>query len=148
MSATKHRSPGETYAGYTQLECLTCPNCGVLHAIPEHMANYARFAGGSAYCPNGHSYSWSCSKKIEKLEAEVERRRNATAAERAYREQAEASARAQKAAATRARRERDKDRRRVANGVCPCCGRTFKQLARHMKTKHPDFIEESDAAHK
>lgn len=24
-------------------------------------------------------------------------------------------------------------------GMCPCCRRTFKQLAEHMKSKHPDF---------
>lgn len=28
---------------------------------------------------------------------------------------------------------------RANHGVCPCCKRTFSQLARHMKTKHPDF---------
>lgn len=28
---------------------------------------------------------------------------------------------------------------RVHNGVCPCCNRTFKQLARHMSIKHPDY---------
>lgn len=27
---------------------------------------------------------------------------------------------------------------RAHAGVCPCCNRTFKQLAAHMKTKHPD----------
>lgn len=29
--------------------------------------------------------------------------------------------------------------RRIGNGVCPCCNRTFAQLARHMAHKHPDF---------
>jgi hypothetical protein len=24
-------------------------------------------------------------------------------------------------------------------GVCPCCNRTFQQLARHMKAKHPGY---------
>ena len=30
-------------------------------------------------------------------------------------------------------------KRRVGNGVCPCCNRTFKNLADHMTTKHPDY---------
>lgn len=30
-------------------------------------------------------------------------------------------------------------RKRIAAGVCPCCHRTVSQMARHMKTKHPDF---------
>lgn len=31
---------------------------------------------------------------------------------------------------------------RVANGVCPCCNRTFANLQRHMSTKHKGFIAE------
>lgn len=30
-------------------------------------------------------------------------------------------------------------KKRIKHGVCPCCRRTFKQLAAHMKTKHPTF---------
>lgn len=30
-------------------------------------------------------------------------------------------------------------RKRIAAGVCPCCHRTVSQMARHMKTKHPEF---------
>lgn len=40
---------------------------------------------------------------------------------------------------TRERKKKEQLETRAANGVCPCCHRTFKQLARHMKTKHPDF---------
>jgi hypothetical protein len=36
-------------------------------------------------------------------------------------------------------RSKERLKRRVKNGVCPCCHRTVKQLAAHMKTKHPDF---------
>lgn len=27
--------------------------------------------------------------------------------------------------------------KRVQNGVCPCCNRSFWNLERHMKSKHP-----------
>ncbi len=37
-----------------------------------------------------------------------------------------------------------KVKKRAANGVCPCCNRTFSDLARHMKAKHPDFAEGED----
>lgn len=40
-----------------------------------------------------------------------------------------------------AAREAERLRRRTAAGVCPCCNRSFVQLARHMKTKHPDHVE-------
>ena len=32
-----------------------------------------------------------------------------------------------------------KIRRRVANGVCPCCKRHFVNLKRHMSGQHPEF---------
>ncbi|HYC31767.1 MAG TPA: hypothetical protein VEB59_05720, partial [Gemmatimonadales bacterium] len=32
-----------------------------------------------------------------------------------------------------------KIKRRVAGGVCPCCNRTFSDLARHMSGKHPGW---------
>lgn len=33
-------------------------------------------------------------------------------------------------------------RNRAAAGVCPCCNRSFVQLARHMTSKHPNFSGE------
>jgi len=30
-------------------------------------------------------------------------------------------------------------KKRVINGVCPCCNRSFENLARHMATKHAEF---------
>lgn len=30
-------------------------------------------------------------------------------------------------------------RNRIANGVCPCCDRSFTNLQRHMASKHPDY---------
>lgn len=147
MSATTHRTPGETFAGYTELEATTCGHCGIMYAAPRRMMDEGRRLGEwkiTVHCPNGHPEGWG-DDPTAKAQRERDRARDEAAAQRAYRQQAEASARAQRAAATRARNERNKDRRRVANGVCPCCGRTFKQLARHMKSKHPDFVEEAKA---
>lgn len=34
--------------------------------------------------------------------------------------------------------------KRGAAGTCPCCHRTFRQMALHMRNKHPDFkVEEA-----
>jgi hypothetical protein len=43
------------------------------------------------------------------------------------------------AAREKAERKLRKIERKVSGGVCPCCNRTFVALARHMKTKHPEF---------
>lgn len=48
------------------------------------------------------------------------------------------------AAESRARtkqRQYERIRDRVKNGVCPCCNRTFQNVARHMATQHPEFGE-------
>lgn len=33
-------------------------------------------------------------------------------------------------------------KKRAAAGTCACCKRTFSNVARHMKTKHPEFVKE------
>jgi len=33
---------------------------------------------------------------------------------------------------------------RIAFGVCPCCHRHFDNLQRHIATKHPEFLKDSD----
>lgn len=34
-----------------------------------------------------------------------------------------------------------KTKNRIGKGVCPCCNRTFVELARHIATKHPDYAK-------
>jgi hypothetical protein len=112
--------------------------CGMRHAIPEEMYDYnkrKRDNGGEqvgVYCPLGHSWIISGEGEAAKLRRELEAERDYRARVVAQRDQAEASLRATKGVVT-------KLKKRVSAGTCPCCNRTFQQLARHMKTKHPDF---------
>ena len=123
----------------THLVTHECPVCGVVHAFPdkfdEQALKHSREAPGetrSIYCPNGHCWSYLGKNESQKLQERLDRERAKAARLAAERDQAEASARAYKGAATRARN-------RSKNGVCPCCNRTFKALARHMRSQHPDF---------
>lgn len=117
-----------TISADVQLETTECCSCGVVFALPKWMLNKRREDKGSFYCPNGHSLSYTKSR-VEKLQEELEQTQRAlstakceTMQERRLREDAEQKhARLQK---------------RVKNGVCPCCKRTFANLARHMATKH------------
>lgn len=129
---------GQQYAGYANLTVMCCPECGVIYAIPEVLRAEACSQGGHKIewcCPNGHNLGYPG----ESARQERDAARDQAASARARAEQAEASAATQKRAATRARNERNKARKRSADGVCPCCGRTFKQVQRHMATKHPDY---------
>lgn len=94
--------------------------------------------GGFYHCPNGHKWGWSEGrKKRDELRLERDRLRQSVAQwqddsrrERERAEAAERSARAYKGAATRMKN-------RVKAGVCPCCSRTFQNIARHMASQHP-----------
>ncbi len=119
----------------TQLKEMQCGTCAVWHAIPEVMFNSCLEEGGFWYCPNGHQRGYSEGSLIRQLEKEKKRREWAEKNAKAERSNAQESERrrvAQKAATTRLKN-------RAKAGVCPCCNRTFKQLAAHMVAKHPEF---------
>jgi hypothetical protein len=128
---SQYRSPGETFAGWTQLEAKACPDCGVLYAAPQRLFEDRLDNGGSWYCPNGHSliFTETTEQKLKKERMRHEATRNLLRHE----EKAHA--------ATRGHLTRQK--KRIANGVCPCCKRTFQNLSRHMKSQHPNFTEEA-----
>lgn len=141
-------SEGKKFAADTTLVVVECPTCRMTYAIPESLKASAirhpgtKPNGWKLTCPLGHQW-WYVGESVEdKLRAEQER----TARLRASLDQARARTQeteqrriAQKAATTRARNQRDADREAVAAGKCPCCGRTFKHLERHMASQHPEF---------
>jgi hypothetical protein len=120
-----------TYTESVVLESEECINCGVLFALPGTLKARLKENGGTFYCPNGHSMVYR-DPEVVRLRREVEQKsRDLTAAKcEALRERNEKEAITAKF---------DRQKRRVKNGVCPCCKRTFKQLAQHMAHKHPDF---------
>jgi len=111
--------------------------CGVLFGLEAgHMAHLRKSHAGF-YCPNGHEQFYLQQTDAEMLRDQLTRGRAAHDQTRASRDAAwkqtetlERSARAIRGHLTRVRK-------RVAAGVCPCCNRTFAQLAQHMKSKHP-----------
>jgi len=112
------------------LETEVCCNCGVMFAMPAQMKQNFRTKGGDFYCPSGHAQHYTVPVEVRLKKQLAEQTRTATLqAERA-------------AAAERALKKSQAEGRRLLTrvhaGVCPCCNRTFKQLARHMAAKHPE----------
>lgn len=120
-----------------------CLTCGVPIALPvtikEEALRRRGPTGRSFYCCNGHSQFYVGETAEQKLQRELDAAKKAHAVElewqRSRREAAERSAAAFKGKVTALKN-------RVGNGVCPCCKRTFKQLAAHMACKHPEFKSE------
>lgn len=111
---------------------IDCSVCGIVFAVPTGWDKRHRERGGSWWCPNGHSQQYvrtevqrlTESLETERRNAEFWRERNNTAERRIA---------AQKGQAT-------KLRKRLANGVCPCCHRHFTNLERHIQGQHPDYV--------
>lgn len=113
-----------------QLTDMTCGECGINYAVPETWRAEKQRNAGSGSCPNGHGWQYR--------ESEADRVRKQLS--EALRTNTELAARAHRAevAEEKTAKEMRRMRKRVHAGVCPCCNRTFQNLARHMKTKHPD----------
>lgn len=120
---------------------IKCCNCKTNFWMND--TDYASFKRGAEnqpfYCPYGHR-QWFVRGETE--EQKLRRERDRLKQQLAYKDDcirhAERSANAYKGEVTRLKN-------RSAAGVCPCCNRTFKHLAAHMKTKHPEFNKD-DAA--
>ena len=76
----------------------------------------------------------AAAKRAQEL---LERERAETARLRESRAKVERQLSAQRGATKRVKN-------RVKNGVCPCCTRSFGNLAAHMKTKHPTYAKGKD----
>lgn len=109
-----------------------CCECGITFAVPKQWLRTKKENHKSIYCPNGHGFHYPSESDTEKLERRLRFEKNRRqAAERESRHNANV-ARAQKAAKTRLKN-------RIKNGVCPCCNRTFANLASHIDNKHPEY---------
>jgi hypothetical protein len=102
--------------------------CNLTFAFTREFYNRVRNDHTWWYCPLGHVQHYNGKTDAQKLD-------EAKARETALQDQLGAAIR--DAEATRAALMRD--RQRFANGVCPCCNRSFPNVRAHMATKHPDF---------
>ena len=75
---------------------------------------------------------WAQKSDMELLRSRLVRTQDMLDTARADRDLKEHQRRGEKAAKTRIKN-------RIANGVCPCCRRSFQNLHRHMLNKHPDY---------
>ena len=119
----------------TELEIDECCVCGGWHALPKRIRDHCYQNGGTWYCPNGHKIGWPKGTLKKKLEQEQRRREMAEHRAKAEAENAEHERRR----ASSYKGKLTSMKKRAAAGVCPCCKRTFKQLSRHMKCKHPEY---------
>jgi hypothetical protein len=106
-----------------ELVQVTCSQCGCVFGLGRAHSAALRESHEGFYCPNGHPQYYPA-----KTEAQIQKERADALADK-WRKEAEAHEATKREAARLATRAK--------NGVCPCCNRSFTNVARHMKTKHP-----------
>jgi hypothetical protein len=127
-----------------QLQIVDCGECNIPFAIPDNLYRARRRDGKSFYCPNGHYIHWGDNENT-KLKAELDQARADAAWHQGRATRARAEAEHQKRVAAGYKGALTRARRRIANGVCPCCKRSFVGVAQHMRTQHPDFLADLEA---
>lgn len=107
---------------------IDCGECGGTYAINEARRQKCAQDGSSWTCPYCRVY-WGYSNNNEnaRLKQQLEQK------ERELR-----SAKCDIINERLAKEQADRKLKRVNRGVCPCCNRSFQNLARHMSTKHPE----------
>lgn len=124
-----------------ELSTVICGSCSGIYAIAAKYKNQKRQQGGywnCPYCSVQWGYGESENDRIKKqLQQEKKRKewaeQDARVAWEHY-DTADKSRNAYKGHLTRTKK-------RISNGVCPCCNRHFKNLHSHMKNQHPQYKE-------
>ena len=116
---------------YVVVECNAETNgqrCRQRFAMSQEFYDQTHRTHEVWYCPSGHGRVWGGDTTEQKLRS-AEARLVAT--------QDQLRAAVEDAELTRVALLRE--RHRYANGVCPCCNRSFENVARHIKGQHPDY---------
>lgn len=137
----------KTHTIQTDLVLVTevCCNCSIVFAMPTSLQKRCKERGEkqSFYCPNGHGQHYTVGE-IQQLEERLARAnsdriywmgRHSEAQDRL--DGAERRVAAQKGQVT-------KLKKRISQGVCPCCNRSFVNLQRHMQGQHPEWQQTED----
>lgn len=135
---------GQTIQVAVKMVLEECCSCGVLFAMTtdfrsEKLKDRNDHNRRSFYCPNGHVQWYTGETAEQKLKRELEQeRKDKEWYKRNYRAKSE-EAKHERNRANGYKGHATRITKRVKAGVCPCCNRTFKQLALHMATQHPQF---------
>lgn len=127
----------------TGLVTIRCCECSVTFGMSDQLYKLRLKDGKAFYCPVGHKQFFT-----ENNEAALKKQlQNALTSKQFYQDRAdhyresmikeENRSRGLKGALTMTRR-------RIANGKCPCCKKTFDDLKNHIKSDHPKYKDKID----
>lgn len=131
----------QTYTESLVLVTEICCNCGIMFAMPDSLQDRLIQLRGKKlfYCPNGHSQYYvgeSDADKAKRLEAELQRAKADTTFFRDCVEAERTAKEVERSKRLSAEKNIRSIKTRIQNGVCIHCNRSFKDLAKHMQSKH------------
>jgi NMD protein affecting ribosome stability and mRNA decay len=114
----------------SNLTVIMCGECGMAFAVPElwrkeRVENHKTF-----YCPNGCLRCYKAKAAIDEVRDQVN-------FVQAQLNEAQHLAIVKGRELDKLQKAHHKLEHRISNGSCPCCNRTFSNLQKHMKSKHP-----------
>ena len=113
---------------------LTCTKCASDFSITSKFCRtWREGVDTTLWCPCcGTSWAGGSESPAKKLQKQLDAEYAAHAKTRAALNTSKRQLTAKKGAIT-------KLNKRIGNGVCPCCNRTFVNVQRHMASKHPEL---------
>lgn len=124
---------GQTQPEQIEFVLEECCNCGTPFMLPRRMQKVLINNRHTFYCPNGHPQSYCGKTDAEKLKEKLEQLEKEKIEQLEVLQNRWLDALGEK-------QKLEKQLKRVHMGVCPCCNRSFIDLLRHMRIKHPDQI--------
>lgn len=128
----------------TTFEVMGCiyDKCGFTYALPQTYVKQCQKDGGYHWCPKcGDRQGWDA--KPDPKVAEIANLKRTLAETEDQRRRAEGEAEHFRKSRDGMKGQLALVKKRLANGICPCCNRYFVELHRHMTTKHSDFLAET-----
>lgn len=128
-----------------QYHAMICCTCKVQFAIDgtTYTVLNQQKEKGTFYCPHGHAQHFATGEtELQKAQREASRLRQQIAQRDDEIKELEKQKEHEKRSAIAYKGKVTELKNRAAAGVCPCCNRTFVNMARHMESQHPDFKKE------
>ena len=120
-----------------KLIMVECSECHMDFGVTPEFDEAKRNSHKTFYCPSGHRLFFPGRSDKEELQNELnfQKSRNAHLSEQNDH---------YKRSSASYKGKLNRTKKRISNGVCPCCNRHFKNVERHITTQHPNYRDKSD----
>ena len=127
-----------------EIDDTPCPadNCDAMVILPSSTMKELRRNHNSFYCYRGHPMSFGHDSDIEKLKKQLEKKEELLQRQIKRTEWAKEAEKQTEYKRRAIKGQLTKVKNRIKNGVCPCCNRSFANMAKHMANQHPNYTKD------